>query len=150
MGKMLRRRHLGWRPTLIEGHTLRSAPLAWLQVEPTLFELAGLDRDGMIHWCSLKVNEADLIRASYNEPKGDVKYAATTVVRAGLVAGVALRAGRLAPLRLEATDPPEFDPARVRRPPRLLPRPRLRRAGRRLPRRDPALPAQAPLIGERA
>src|SRR5206468_3831201 len=25
-GRMLRRRYLGWRPTLLEGHTLRSVP----------------------------------------------------------------------------------------------------------------------------
>ena len=47
MGKMVRRRYLGWRPTLPEGHTLRSAPLAWLQVDPERFELAGLDREGV-------------------------------------------------------------------------------------------------------
>ena len=93
MGKMVRRRYLGWRPTLPEGHTLRSAPLAWLQVEPERFELAGLDREGVIHWSSLKVNDAELIRTSYNDSRGETVYAATTLVRAGLVAGVTGRPG---------------------------------------------------------
>ena len=88
MGKMVRRRHLGWRPTLTQENTLRSAPLAWLQVEPGRFELAGLDRDGAIHWSSLKVNEAELIRSSFNDSRGETTYAATTLVRSGLVAGV--------------------------------------------------------------
>jgi tetratricopeptide (TPR) repeat protein len=88
MGKMVRRRHLGWRPTLIEGHTLRSAPLAWLHAEPGRFELAGLDRDGMIHWSSLKVNDAELIRDVYCDSRGETTYAATALVRAGFVAGV--------------------------------------------------------------
>ena len=89
MGKMApRRRYLGWRPTLPEGHTLRSAPLAWLHVEPGRFELAGLDREGVIYWSSLKVTDAELIRLSNNESKGESIYSATTLVRAGLVAGV--------------------------------------------------------------
>ena len=88
-GKSFRRRLLGWRPTLTEGNTLRSAPLAWLQVEPGRFELAGLDREGMIHWSSLKVNDTELIRDSYIDSRGETRYAATTLVRSGLVAGVA-------------------------------------------------------------
>ena len=96
MGKMVRRRYLGWRPTLPEGHTLRSAPLAWLQVDPERFELAGLDREGVIHWSSLKVNDAEFIRTSFNDSMGETVYSATTLVRAGLVAGVAAgRAGVL-------------------------------------------------------
>ena len=88
MGKSIRRRLLGWRPTLAEGQTLRSAPLAWLQVEPGRFELAGLDGEGVIHWTSLKVNDAELIRDTYNDSTEETRYAATTLVRAGLVAGV--------------------------------------------------------------
>ena len=88
LGKMVRRRYLGWRPTLPEGHTLRSAPLAWLHVEPERFELAGLDREGVIHWSSLKVNDAELIRLSNNISTGESVYSATALVRAGLVAGV--------------------------------------------------------------
>jgi hypothetical protein len=88
MGKTFRRRLLGWRPTLPEGHTLRSAPLAWLHVEPERFELAGLDREGVIYWSSLKVTDAELIRLSNNESKGESVYSATTLVRSGLVAGV--------------------------------------------------------------
>lgn len=88
MGKMIRRRYLGWRPTLSEGHTLRSAPLAWLQVEPGRFELAGLDREGMIHWSSLKVTDSELIRDTYSDSRGEAVYSATTLVRAGLVGGV--------------------------------------------------------------
>ena len=89
MGKMVRRRHLGWRPTLAEGHTLRSAPLAWVQVEPGRFELAGLDREGMIHWSSLRVNDAELIRDAFNDSRGNATYQAATIARPGLVAGVA-------------------------------------------------------------
>jgi len=88
MGKMVRRRYLGWRPTLTEGHTLRSAPLAWLQVEPGRFELAGLDREGMIHWSSLKVNDIELIRDIYSDSRGETVYAAATLIRSGFVAGV--------------------------------------------------------------
>ena len=88
MGRGVRRRYLGWRPTLTEGHTLRSAPLSWLQVEPERFELAGLDREGVIHWSSLKVNDVELIRPSNNISMGETVYSATTLVRAGLVAGV--------------------------------------------------------------
>ncbi len=88
LGKMVRRRYLGWRPTLPEGHTLRSAPLAWLQDDPERFELAGLDREGVIHWSSLKSNDADFIRTSKLFSGGETTYAATTLVRAGLVAGV--------------------------------------------------------------
>jgi hypothetical protein len=88
MGKLFRRRYLGWRPTLIEGHTLRSAPLAWLQVEPGQLELAGLDHEGMIHWSSLRVNDSDLIRETYSDSRGETSYAATTLVRSGFVAGV--------------------------------------------------------------
>ena len=88
MGKMVRRRYLGWRPTLPEGHTLRSAPLAWLQVDPERFELAGLDREGAVHWSSLKINDAELIRTSNNISAGETVYAATTLIRAGMVAGV--------------------------------------------------------------
>jgi tetratricopeptide (TPR) repeat protein len=89
MGKSVRRRYLGWRPTLAEGHTLRSAPLAWLQVEPGRFELAGLDLEGMVHWTSLTVSDNELIRDTYNDSTGGTSYAATTLVRPGLVAGVA-------------------------------------------------------------
>jgi tetratricopeptide (TPR) repeat protein len=88
LGKMVRRRYLGWRPTLAEGHTLRSAPLAWLQVEPGRFELAGLDREGMIHWSSLKVTDTELIRDTYSDSRGETIYAATTLVRSGFVAGI--------------------------------------------------------------
>jgi hypothetical protein len=88
MGKMVRRRLLGWRPTLPEGHSLRAAPLACLQVEPERFELAGLDREGLIYWSSLKVNDAELIRISKNVSTGETIYEATTIVRPGLVAGV--------------------------------------------------------------
>ena len=88
MGKMVRRRLLGWGPTLVEGQALRSAPLAWLQVEPTRFELAGLDRDGIIHWSALKVNDAELIRLSNLASRGE-GYLAATLVRPGLIAGVA-------------------------------------------------------------
>lgn len=87
-GKMLRRRYLGWRPTLPEGHTLKAAPLACIQVEPDRFELAGLDREGLIYWSSLKINDAELIRTSNNESVGETVYKATTLVRPGLVAGV--------------------------------------------------------------
>ena len=110
MGKTVRRRYLGWRPTLPEGHTLRSAPLAWLQAEPERFELAGLDREGVIYWSSLKVNDAELIRLSNNESKGESVYSATALVRAGLVAGVTrgrvdwLRCGPKAFTPLGSTD----------------------------------------------
>jgi len=87
-GRMLRRRLLNWRPTLPEGHTLRSVPLSWLQVDPERIELAGLDREGAAHWSSLRVNDAELIRTSNNFTTGRPAYAATTLVRAGLVAGV--------------------------------------------------------------
>ncbi len=89
MGKMVRRRYLGWRPTLPEGHTLRSAPLSWLQDDPEMYELAGLDREGAIHWSALKVNDAELIRTSNNISTGETIYVATALVRAGMVAGVA-------------------------------------------------------------
>ncbi len=85
---MPRPRYLGWRPTLPEGHTLRSVPMAWLQVDSERLELAGLDREGAIHWSSLKINDAELIRTSNNISASDRSYAATTIIRAGLVAGV--------------------------------------------------------------
>jgi tetratricopeptide (TPR) repeat protein len=88
MGKMVRRRLLGWRPTLPEGHTLRSAPLAWLQVEPERFELAGLDAEGAVHWSSLKINDVELIRSSINISAGATAYVAATIIRTRLVAGV--------------------------------------------------------------
>jgi hypothetical protein len=88
MGKSVRRLLLGWRPTLPEGHTLRVAPLACIQVEPERFELAGLDREGVIYWSSLKINDAELIRTSNNISEGETVYQATTLVRPGLVAGV--------------------------------------------------------------
>jgi tetratricopeptide (TPR) repeat protein len=101
MGKSVRRRDLGWRPTLPEGHTLRSAPLAWLQVDPERFELAGLDSKGVIHWSSLKVNDAEFIRTSFNDSKGETVYAATTLVRAGLVAGVTSGRPGVSPSRVD-------------------------------------------------
>jgi hypothetical protein len=42
----------------------------------------------VIYWSSLKVTDAELIRLSNNESKGESIYSATTLVRAGLVAGV--------------------------------------------------------------
>ncbi len=87
-GKMVRRRLLGWGPTLAEGQALRSAPLAWLQSEPGRFELAGLDRDGIIHWSALKVNDAELIRLANLASRGG-GYLSAALVRPGLVAGVA-------------------------------------------------------------
>jgi hypothetical protein len=87
-GRMLRRRYLGWRPTLLEGLTLRSVPLAWLPIDSERIELAGLDREGVARWSSLTINDAELIRTSNNRSTGESSYAATTLVRAGLVAGV--------------------------------------------------------------
>ena len=87
-GRMLRRRYLGWRPTLLEGLTLRSVPLAWLPIDPERIELAGLDREGVARWSSLTINDTELIRTSNNLSTGGSAYAATTLVRAGLVAGV--------------------------------------------------------------
>jgi hypothetical protein len=92
-GKMLRRRLLGWRPTLPGGNTLRTAPLSFMQVESERFELAGLDGGGVVHWSDLKVNENDLIRSSKNASKGETVYLAASLVRPGLVAGVT--AGRI-------------------------------------------------------
>jgi tetratricopeptide (TPR) repeat protein len=88
MGNMVRRRLLGWRPTLPEGHSLRASPMSSLQVEPEQFELAGLDREGVIYWSSLKVNDTELIRTHKNESIGETVYQAATLVRAGFVAGV--------------------------------------------------------------
>jgi tetratricopeptide (TPR) repeat protein len=103
-GNHVRRRLLGWRPTLPEGHSLRAAPLAWLQVEPERFELAGLDREGVICWSSLKINESELIRTSNNVSQGETVYLATTLVRPGMVAGVAK--GRIDWLRARNLDAP--------------------------------------------
>jgi tetratricopeptide (TPR) repeat protein len=87
-GNLVRRRLLGWRPTLLEGNSLRVPPLAFIQVEPERFELTGLDQKGVIYWSSLKVNDSELIRTSNNESKGETIYSAATLVRPGMVAGV--------------------------------------------------------------
>ncbi len=86
--KLLHRRDLGWRPRLPAGSTLRAVPLSWLQVEPGRVELAGLDGEGVVHWSSLKIDDAELIRTSNNLAGGNPPYVAATLARAGLVAGV--------------------------------------------------------------
>lgn len=114
-GRSVRRRHLGWSPSVRPGSTLRSAPLSWLQVEPGRFELAGLDGEGMIHWSSLKISETELIRDDYSDSRGEANYTAAALIRPGLVAGVRktgvdwLRCGaqsftliRATPLEIEA------------------------------------------------
>jgi len=87
-GSERRRRFLGWRPTLPEGHALRSVPLSSLRVAAGRLELAGLDREGAVHWTSLKIDDAELIRASNNMTAGEPAFVAATLVRPGLLAAV--------------------------------------------------------------
>ncbi|WP_435010976.1 tetratricopeptide repeat protein [Tundrisphaera lichenicola] len=88
VGRVLRRRFLGWQPTLREGQTLRSVPLDWLRIDSERVELAGLDRDGVACWSSLLITETELIRTSNNLSMGASSYSATSLVRPGLLAAV--------------------------------------------------------------
>ena len=111
---MVRRRLLGWRPDTAREEHAPIGPAVLAPGRPRAVELAGLDREGVDHWSSLKVNDAELIRPSFNDSRGESAYAATTLVRAGLVAGVTPAAvpwaTRLAPLR-----PPVVHPGRLGR-----------------------------------
>jgi tetratricopeptide (TPR) repeat protein len=87
MGKLLRPRYLGWRPTLPEGHSLRAVPLASLQVASEHLDLAGLDREGVVHWSSLRINETELVRNA-NLLSASEGYKATTIVSQRVLAAV--------------------------------------------------------------
>jgi len=90
-GQMLGPLYLGWRPTLPEGSTLASPPLAWLQADRRRFELAGLDGDGVAHHTALKLTQAELIRTANASWAGDPPTRAIALVRPGLMACVHAR-----------------------------------------------------------
>jgi tetratricopeptide (TPR) repeat protein len=110
---------LGWEPCIPESNSLKNIPISWLWSAKTHLELAGLTRQGTLHWSVVDVGQqasADSLLES--TPLGDADhdpqmlqiparlssvrpegYLAATLIRAGHVAGVSrshidwLRAG---------------------------------------------------------
>jgi tetratricopeptide (TPR) repeat protein len=90
---------LGWSPTGPENSPLHSVPLSCLWSEDE-FELAGLDREGTIHWMKFLLGRELIVSRGRNVRPCTGGYRAVTLVRPGLVAAVGpsrlewLRAGR--------------------------------------------------------
>jgi tetratricopeptide (TPR) repeat protein len=79
---------LSWEPDHPPGSTLHTPPIAWYDAGPTVFELAGISAQGVIHWTSLQYQNDTFVEKTAYTSRRPEGYCAVTIWRPGYLIGV--------------------------------------------------------------